>query len=401
MVSVAGAVVGALPPFEVDSPWWADIEPVAPKLDALLGVPAAVLRIVSVVGGQSPRGGEVTYLVEAATLPDVPLEPVPDTGLLRPEPFRAAWAEPGGPRAILDWADAALATCGRPRTRPPVQIKTWNLSCVYRIPTADGPVWSKTIGGFLSPEAAAIALVAEHDPTLVPTVLAADPQLGRTLLDHVPGIDRWDADEDLIRTTITRWVAVQAALAGDRRAQPDRRLSTLSARVRPVLARADVRAQLTTAEMDEVEALLAALPELVAVIDTAGLPDTLVHGDFHPGNWRSVDGGPARVVDWGDSSYGHPAPDLLTLRGYLPPERWPVAVEAWVTAWRAAVPGSDPAAALPFLDPLGRLEGAYTYQRFLDHIEPDEWPYHRDDPADELRAAGAAFRALPAAALRG
>jgi hypothetical protein len=63
-----GALLGSLPPFEVRSPWWADVEPVAAELDRRLGARTAVLRMVTATGALM-RGGEVTYLVEALTLP--------------------------------------------------------------------------------------------------------------------------------------------------------------------------------------------------------------------------------------------------------------------------------------------------------------------------------------------
>jgi len=390
IVSVGGEVLGALPAFPVESPWWADVEPVARYLDALLGVRTDVLRIAGVVGGQSPRGGEVTYLVEAAEPPraDLTWEPVEQTG---DHPLRAPYAEPGGPRAILDWADEALAAYGRPRVGPPVQVKTWNLSCVYELPTAGGPVWSKTTRTFESPEPVAIALVGAHDPLLVPTVLAADAIAGRMLLDHIPGEDCWDADEATIGVAIRRWVAVQAALAGTLGDDlPDRRPTTMPARLDRLPAAA---ADLTAEERDALDELLADLPALSAAVAATGLPETLVHGDFHPGNWRS-DGSGATFVDWSDWSRGHPATDVLRLAAYLPPERWRVAVRAWVDAWTAVLPGANPAAAIPLLTPLDHLQAALTYQGFLDHIEPDEYRYHLSDPAEQLRLALATHQEL-------
>lgn len=42
VVSTGGTWLGALAPFPVDSPWWADVEPVTGRLDEVLGVPATV-----------------------------------------------------------------------------------------------------------------------------------------------------------------------------------------------------------------------------------------------------------------------------------------------------------------------------------------------------------------------
>jgi hypothetical protein len=395
IIVVDGRVIGTVAPFPVDSPFWPDVEPVVAHLDDLLGVPTAVLRLVRVVGGESPRGGEVTYLVEAAATPSRGYQPGLLAGgdPLAPSPLRAPWAEPGGPAAIVTWSDAVLAGYGRPRTGPPVQVKSWNLSSLYRLPTASGPAWAKVTGAWQASEPRAIALAGGRDPSLVPTVLAADA--GRILLDHVPGQDCWDADEATVLATVPRWVAVQAALVGDPGLAElrDGRLVTLPERANRLLARDDVRADLTSAALDAVAELVEGLPALLAAIDAAGLPDTLVHGDFHPGNWRS-DGGPAVIIDWADSYLGNPALDVLRLRDWLPGDRWAAGVREWAAAWRAAVPGSDPAAAVPLLDPVERLQAACGYRRFLDNIEPDEWPYHCTDPADMLRLAGTAFHAL-------
>jgi Ser/Thr protein kinase RdoA (MazF antagonist) len=82
-----------------------------------------------------------------------------------------------------------------------------------------------------------------------------------------------------------------------------------------------------------------------AALDDCGLPDTIVHGDFHPGNWR-CDGGPPVVVDFADAHFGNPLLDGLRVCDFLPEAKRPIAVRAWVDAWTARWPGADPARAL-------------------------------------------------------
>ena len=41
-------------------------------------------------------------------------------------------------------------------TGPAVQVKTWNLSCLYRLPTADGTAWAKATPPFMADEAEVI-----------------------------------------------------------------------------------------------------------------------------------------------------------------------------------------------------------------------------------------------------
>jgi hypothetical protein len=385
-----GTLLGALPTFDVTSPWWADVEPVAAELDRRLGARTAVLRMVATTG-TSPRGGDVTYLAEALTPPtsDPAWDGAPDPGVLAPHERRMRWAEPGGPAGVLDWAAAELRALGRPLTGPSTQVKSWNLSCLYRLPTTAGRVWLKCTPPFLAPEALAAGYVAEHDPGLVPEVLATTADGGCTLMAEVPGVDCWDADAATVREVLPRHVAAQAALAGrDLPGLPDRRVSTLAGRADRLLA-PDVAGTLTAAERHALTRLVAGLPVRTEAIAAAGLPETLVHGDFHPGNWRS-DGNRRVVFDWCDASRGHPACDLIRLTGWLPAPLAALATNRWVAEWRAAVPGSDPGRAAELVRPVQHLELALTYQGFLDGIEPDERPYHEDDPTDEIRLALAA-----------
>jgi len=123
----------------------------------------------------------------------------------------------------------------------------------------------------------------------------------------------------------------------------------------------------------------------------SGLPDTLVHGDFHPGNWRLTAAGPV-VLDFADAHLGHPALDACRAIYYLPPPRRAAAARAWIAAWSRAAPQSRPADALRIAWPLAHLASAVRYQEFLDNIEPTERLYHLGDPAAVTRHAIAAAR---------
>lgn len=168
LVSAPSGFAGRTEEIGVDSLDWNHVEPVNEVLEQLLGVPTHVLRLISVEGGGSSfRGGRVTYHVEALG--------EPDRAKLRParEPeadaeFRLPYARMGGPAELIAWADTEID-----RTGPAVQVRTWNLSTVHRLPTANGPVWLKAIPPFFADEGAVIEMVAAHDPTLVPEVIAA------------------------------------------------------------------------------------------------------------------------------------------------------------------------------------------------------------------------------------
>jgi Ser/Thr protein kinase RdoA (MazF antagonist) len=99
----------------------------------------------------------------------------------------------------------------------------------------------------------------------------------------VPGTDCWEPDVATVEDVLRRYIAVQVALTGrDLPGLPDRRVSTLAARADRLLT-PGLTGELDAAERRALSRLVAGLPDRAA----AGLPETLVHGDFHPGNWRS------------------------------------------------------------------------------------------------------------------
>lgn len=375
--------LGVTGPFPVDVPWWAEVGPVVERLEHTLGVPVFVLRLLDADGGESGCDGHVTYHVEATGRPRAGTlrEHRPDQDLLwTDEALRAPWARADGVRELLDWASGTLAALGRPVTGPAEQRRTWNLAGLFRLPTAQGPVWLKATPRFAADEAAVITAFAGVDKSLVPTVLAAGER--RVLLEHVPGEDCWTADADTVEAGVRRFVAAQAVLSGRRPpGLRDRRDRVLGRLVRELLDRRE-ELGLTDEELDRARELTSRWD----LLGGCGLPDTLVHADFHPGNWRS-DGRPPVVVDFSDSHWGNPVLDCLRLYDFLPEEVRPTAVRVWADAWRTHVPSSDPSRALALAEPLAHLTYALRYQEFLDGIEPSERPYHEGDPASVIRRA--------------
>lgn len=372
LVSVRGEYAGVAPTFEAPEPWWSYVEPVTAHLDRILGVPTAVLRLIDVSDPVTGRGGWVSYHVEAADAPAHGLlDPTPRADwdrILAPHPLRTPWAEPGGPAELLDWAARSLGT---PLSGRPVQVKSWNLSCVYKLPTAAGPVWVKATSPFMRSDADVIRHVARYDPTIAPAVLATDPARQWSLLSHAPGDDCFETDADTIRTVVRRWVAVQAAIAEH----------PLVVNL-PTLTPSELVERMPSTDPRLVEAV----PRLVEELESSGLPYTLVHGDFHPGNWRS-DGARQTIVDWADAYVGHPAHDLFRLSDWVPDDQSEIAEQTWIEAWREHRPDTDPARALEPMTVLAHVINAIVYQRFLDNIEPAERVYHEDDPGNELEAA--------------
>jgi aminoglycoside phosphotransferase (APT) family kinase protein len=390
-------VLGVLPPLEVDSPWWPDVEPVVTAARERLGVDLTVLRLLE-ADGHGPAGGTGAYLAEVRCCPDLrPLADGDPWRLLaeRADPLRMPWARPGGVAADVAWADERLADAGVARTGPPVQVKSWNLSSVIRLPTTAGAFWCKHVPPFFAHEAMLLASLAGTDPDLVPAVVAhrRDPDgTGTVLMAGVPGVDQWEAPEPVLASMTRRWAGVQARWAGRldelmSLGLPDWRSESLVDAVQRLVARGDVRNRLTDAELDALGDLVAALPARLAALDACGLPATLVHGDLHPGNWIG-DGARLVLVDWGDSGIGHPMLDALAFLSRVPagPVRDRLR-DVLVTEWARRFPDGDPLQALELVEPVAALRAALGYRMFLDGIEESERGYHADDVPAMLRRA--------------
>ena len=382
----SGGLIGSLPAVPVATPWWQDIEPVVRAARDYHGVDVIVLRLLDAELDQ-PHGGRVTYLAEVA-------EPVRAaqrwTGVFDDHPRRHSFARPSGPAADLAWASALLAERGLRPTTPPTQVRTWNLSSLWRVPVEGQTVWLKVVPHFFAHEGALLALMAGAQ---VPVLLGHDG--GRMLLAEIAGEDLYAAELPLLLEMVNRLVELQR-LWGDHVEEllalglPDWRAPALGAAITNVIER--TRDEISAEDRAALADFVRRLPNRFDDIDTCGLRDTLVHGDFHPGNFRG-DGRALTLLDWGDSGVGHPLLDQATFLDAIPGACAGAVQAHWLQRWSAAVPGSDPARASVLLAPIAAARQAVIYRNFLDNIEPSEQVYHRADPAKWLNRTAALVRA--------
>ena len=385
LVTSDGTVVGSLPPLSVEVPWWQEVESIVRAARERHGIDVTVLRLLEAARDRAP-GGDVTYLAEIA-------EPVPAeawAGKVEAHPLRLAYAEPGGPAADLDWAVRVLAGHGLAPTAKPIQIRSWNLSSVWRIPIGGHSAWLKVVPAFLAHEGRTItALAGIHVPTLY-----GHDEHGRVLIGGIPGGDMYGAALPQLLGMVTLLVEIQASWidrVGELRAMglPDWRSPSLCSEIADVVRRTSE--ELSEDERETLRRFVQGLPALFAEIYACGLPDTLVHGDCHPGNFRGTER-EITLLDWGDSGIGHPLLDQSAFLDAVPPEHIETIKDHWNREWQAHVPGSDPARAAELLAPVAMARRAVIYQRFLDNIEPSERIYHRDDPAGWLRDTAALLK---------
>src|SRR3954451_2152312 len=275
LCTARGELIGSAPPFSVEDAWWREVESVVAGARDVLGVEVRVLRILEVPrDADLPGGGRVSYLAEVdVASPRLQLDPWPDDPLL-PHRNRLSYAEPGGHQLDLDWARATLAERGIAVTSAPVQVRTWNLSSIWRLTTSAGLVWLKVTPPFCASEAKVMPLL---DPDVVPAVLGAAP--ARVLLANVPGHDQYDARGEALQIMARMLIDLQASWI-DRVPElealdlPDKRATASLPRIHSLVDRN--RHELDESDRRRLDSLAEGLPQRFADLEACGIPDTLV-----------------------------------------------------------------------------------------------------------------------------
>ena len=300
-----------------------------------------------------------------------------------PPPLRPRWARPGWNARASAWMRDAAAAAGRPLTDEPRPFFLRGISALLQAPTATGDLFLKAVFPPFHAEPVLTHLLAERFPAHLPPVLAIEPDEGWLLVDRLDGTWIGELPEEQrplgLAAGARAIVEIQAELAG-RRADlerlldagaPHRPLGGVPAAFAASLGPdgvAIVEGPLAEAQR---ERAVSAVDRAVARVATLGLPETVVHGDFHSGNAALVDGRVV-IIDWSDAALGNPAVDLVTWISWSYGKIGEIgrAIDAWIDAWSAVV---DPVALRERVDDVRIVGAAYqviSYDGIVHNLEP-------------------------------
>jgi hypothetical protein len=284
-------------------------------------------------------------------------------------------------------------------------MRTWGLSTVLRYETPAGTYYFKaaahrdTAGAaatahrsfLFANEASLLAGLAERFPDHVPSPVATDPQRVWMLLpDAGPALATSD---DLVA-----WEAALRVHARHQRAYAgkaaellhigclDRRLSRLAVHLDDLAADDAALAFLDPPHRDRLHAAIPAIRALLDEAATLGLPDTLVHGDFHAGNIGLRDGR-AVYFDWTDACVAPPFLDLVTFLDESEVlDAAPGARErlraAYLEEWQGVATAEALTRSAALAEPIGMLHQAVSYQHMLPDLE---------DPTRSVMGSGVTY----------
>lgn len=299
-----------------------------------------------------------------------------------PPPLRPRWARLGWHVRASCWMTAAMAATGRPLLGAPAPFYLRGISALLRGTTAEGDVYLKAVFPPFHPEPVVGQLLAQRTPSLVPRVVAIEPDEGWLIVDDVAAPWVSDLPPDGKRRGLAvgarAVVAIQAALADDldpfvAAGCPVRPLEDLAVALDAALGPHGVVQAEVQVSAERRERAVAATREAVARVAALGFPSTLVHGDFHPGNVALI-GDRAVIIDWSDAAVSNPAIDLVTWLAWSrkEPEERQIAIDAWIEAWAAtgSVEADAVRAARDAILVVGAAYQVVSYDGILRALEP-------------------------------
>lgn len=358
-----------LPRLEVpDESWFPDVEPVLQALRERHDIEAVVLSCLST--------DPITYLMlptgEApATARWVHDHPVSSSDL--PDWTRPEWYGEA-PRWIAERLKA---------TGPWAQLKSWGLSNVLRIPTADGDVYFKAVSqASTAPGALPFLFVNEplflqrmaaDRPGEVPAPLAIDEQRSWMLLPDLGSPLASETDVSVWIDAVRNHARLQRSYATEpgrllEFSCADRRLTVLDEELNRLLEPNSLTTRIDEAELAPLPDRAKQLREAIVELAEIGVPETLLHGDLHPRN-LAVRDGKVLAFDWTDAALAHPFLDLVTfVQKESPLSSDPRVLDAYLGEWEQYAAPADLRRALALAEELGALYQTITYLHLVDHL---------------------------------
>jgi Phosphotransferase enzyme family len=287
---------------------------------------------------------------------------------------RSPWARQGWFAAARDWIGTQLEGVKHVH-----QVKSWGMSCVLRVRTAEDCYYFKasTRRALFADEACVTQALATRFPDLVPMPVRVDAERGWMILADI-GTNLRDAT--LAITEWTRLIQKYAALQYELALEPDwvlnagcldRRQHVLEAQLHELL-----EAETTIILPEQFQTLRetqAAWTHHLSKLKASNIPDSLIHGDWHPGN-IAVKNGVERIFDWTDACLSQPFFDILgmldELEQIFDEETRQALLETYLRTWTGFAPLEELKAVVPSIRVALCLHQVVTYWKILEGLEP-------------------------------
>jgi hypothetical protein len=237
---------------------------------------------------------------------------------------RIPWSSPNWFTRATKWIHETVQASGARVIGEPKQIRTWAISCVYRVETTGGMLYLKGLPDLLGHEPMLTQYLLKQFPENIPEVTAIEPNELWMLTKEMRGPEPQNrADWESVFRTLSQFQhhCNQNLEELLHFGVKDRPLAKLPELLEPVIAeldRPEMRAfyEVTAQEAETLTGRIRALPGLCADLAECGIPDTLIHGDLWGPNviMRDEFSGKSPIIyDWSDAAISHPYFDIFCL----------------------------------------------------------------------------------------
>ncbi|WP_331747047.1 aminoglycoside phosphotransferase family protein (plasmid) [Streptomyces sp. NBC_00853] len=276
---------------------------------------------------------------------------------------RAPWERAGWIDEVLHRIDPPLAKQGLARHGLPIDARRTFISAILKVRTECRDVWYKEYRSLFRREPHVVEWLAKHVGAAVPGVLAA----GDTwwLAEEFPE-ERPQAVEDPLEALARVQIATSGR--GDEIVAlgcPEWTLGQIVSRAAAVSERDDL---IGREDANLIRSLLSRLEYAAEMVDRTGIPNTIVHGDFHSENVRWTDIG-WFLFDWTDACVAHPFIDLAVALRYESVGSRAQRSAAYEAVWSEAFPRENVRRALKFTDAIGAAFQLVNYAEIIDSFE--------------------------------
>jgi hypothetical protein len=232
-------------------------------------------------------------------------------------------------RELFRWAQEQVASRGVRLTGRFQQLNASPTFSLLRLETGDGAIWFKATGEPNAHELSVTLALSQHFPRHLPQILGVrrdwngwlSAEAAGTSLDEIAEISAWQrAAEELAKLQIES-IGRASELLEDVQLK-DLRLAKLADRIDPFVAKMGelmaAQEKPTPAPLVESElaTLAQGLKESRALLESFGLPDSLGHLDFNPGNIL-VGEDHCVFLDWAEACVTNPLVTFEYLREHL------------------------------------------------------------------------------------
>lgn len=336
--------------------------------------------------------------LEAAPLPEngrfITLSDLADLALVRPEhrpliedflnelasgnvpPLRPPWLQRGWFSRASAWMTAEVERHGHTPTGPVEQLNNWMLSSVLRVPTAAGFFYMKAVPDWplFVHEPLFLAEMARLCPDNVPAPLSVEPTERWMLLADFGKAIYQNNLPDQLSEMVRVFPRLQIQMAAH---VPellaigciDRRLGRLPRQLDGLLADEAALEGLEAAEIEQLHQAAPRLKAICAELATYNVPETLMHGDLHPGNIATPNG-QMLFFDWTDACITHPFLDMMIIFEEEDETKRNQLRDIYLEPWTTFEPKARLLEAWRLAEPLWSLHQAISYQTILANLEP-------------------------------